>query len=57
MYPVRLDEDFITRNLLYEREKLPFEKQQITYRQLSLFDDCRFQPVQEGEGIGWKSIS
>lgn len=57
MYPVRLEEDFITRNLLYEKERLPFEKQQITYKQLSLFDDCRFQPAQEKEGVIWRSIS
>ncbi len=57
MYPVKIDEDSITRNLLYEKERLPFEREQITYRQLSLFDDCRFGPVQEGVGIGWKSIS
>ncbi len=57
MYPVRLEEDFITRNLLYEKERLPFEKQQITYKQLSLFDDCRFQPAREKEGVVWRSIS
>jgi len=57
MYPVKLEEDYITRNLLYEKERLPFEKHQITYRQLSLFDDCSFGPVQEREGILWKNIS
>ncbi len=57
MYPVKLEEDYIIRNLLYEKERLPFEKNQVSYRQLSLFDDCHFEPVQEKEGILWKSIS
>ncbi|MDO4293035.1 MAG: putative DNA modification/repair radical SAM protein [Eubacteriales bacterium] len=42
MYPVRLEEDFITRQLLDCRERLPFEVDGVTYRQLSLFDDKRF---------------
>ena len=37
MYPLKMEEDFILRNLLNVKEKLPFEAQ--TYRQLSLFDD------------------
>ena len=39
MYKTKLEEDYITRNLLAEREKLPFDKDGITYKQLSLFDD------------------
>ncbi len=42
MYPVRLEEDYITRQLLGVKEKLPFLADQVTYRQLSLFDDRRF---------------
>ena len=37
MYPVKIDEDYILRNLLSVGEKLPFEA--AGYRQLSLFDD------------------
>ena len=37
MYPLKMEEDYILRNLLNVKEKLPFEAQ--TYRQLSLFDD------------------
>lgn len=48
MYPTRIDEDYITRNLLSNKEKLPFSADGITYRQLSLFDDDK-----EAE---WKSI-
>ena len=40
MYPIRIDEDYITRNLLYVKEKLPPElRGDVSYRQLSLFDD------------------
>lgn len=45
MYPVRIDEDYITRNLLHVKEKLPQGIDGMTYRQISLFDDVRF-----GEG-------
>lgn len=43
MYRTRLDEDYITRNLLNTKEKLPDSVFGMTYRQLSLFDDmnCR----------------
>ncbi len=57
MYPTRLEEDYIVRNLLGEKEKLPFEKDQVTYRQLSLFDDLHFERKEESEGALWKSIS
>lgn len=39
MYNTKIEEDYITRNLLAEHERLPFDKDGITYRQLSLFDD------------------
>ena len=57
MYPIRLEEDYITRNLLYEKEKLPFEKNQITYKQLSLFDDLHYGKVCGSEEEPWKRIS
>lgn len=38
MYRTKLDEDYITRNLLAQHEKLPFDKDGITYKQLSLLD-------------------
>ena len=38
MYPVKLEEDYIVRNIL-EPGKTPFSSSEITYRQLSLFDD------------------
>lgn len=42
MYPVRLEEDYITRNLLNTKEKLPEGADGMTYRQMSLFDDVNF---------------
>lgn len=41
MYNTKIEEDYITRNLLAEHEKLPFDKEGITYKQLSLFDDAQ----------------
>lgn len=37
MYPLKMDEDFILRNLLYSSDTVPAET--MTYRQISLFDD------------------
>ncbi len=51
MYPVRIEEDYITRNLLSTKEKLPREIREMGYQQLSLFDDKRF-----GGGIDEKRI-
>lgn len=41
MYNTKIEEDYITRNLLSVHEKLPFDKDGITYKQLSLFDDTQ----------------
>ena len=43
MYPLRIEEESIARNLLDSREKLPQEVRNLGYRQLSLFDDVRFR--------------
>lgn len=42
MYPTKLDEDYICRNLLADRTQLPRELRNSGYRQLSLFDDVSF---------------
>jgi len=48
MYPIKIDENFITRQLLASGERLPFGiEKDITYRQLSLFDDVNFMPNKE----------
>lgn len=51
MYPVRMDQDYIARNLLDAGERLPKEIQNMNYRQLSLFDDVRF-----GGGVNEKDL-
>lgn len=47
MYPLKMEEDYILRNLLDVKERLPMEVR--TYRQLSLFDDVS---MGQQEGIG-----
>ncbi len=42
MYPTKLEPDYILRNLLDPREKLPVDPREISYQQLSLFD-CGLQ--------------
>lgn len=39
MYQLKMEEDYIVRNLTYTKEKLPFSGEGITYRQMTLFDD------------------
>lgn len=51
MYPVKLEQDYIARNLLDTGERLPQEVRGMTYRQLSLFDDVRF-----GGGVNEKNL-
>lgn len=43
MYRTKLEEDYIVRNLTAVKEKLPFDADGMTYRQLSLFDDVNFR--------------
>lgn len=47
MYPTKIEEDYITRNLLQVKERMPFDiSESITYQQLSLFDDQTFMGEQ-----------
>ena len=46
MYKTRIEEDYIMRNLLNTKEKLPDSVTGMTYRQLSLFDDVAFREAQ-----------
>ncbi len=50
MFPTKIEEDYITRNLLDGKEKLPFDRDGMTYRQLSLFDDSMEQNWREAVG-------
>ena len=42
MYPTKIEEDYIARNLLNTKERLPQGLDGMSYRQLSLFDDMTF---------------
>ena len=42
MYKTKIEEDYITRNLLNTKERLPDSVAEMNYQQLSLFDDVNF---------------
>ncbi len=45
MYSIRIEENFITRQLVALKDQMPFGiDKNITYQQLSLFDDVNFRP-------------
>ena len=50
MYPTKLEEDYITRNLLNTKERLPEGADAMGYRQMSLFDDMNYLLSQEEGG-------
>ena len=52
MYRTKLEEDYILRNLLNTKERLPDSVAGMTYRQLSLFDDVNFREGQVKNIIG-----
>lgn len=54
MYPTKMEEDYITRNLISNEKRLPFDRDGVTYKQLSLFDDSMIFD-NNGENR-WKSI-
>jgi putative DNA modification/repair radical SAM protein len=47
MYRTKIEENYITRNLLNIKEKIPIEVTGTNYKQMSLFDDVRFNPQPE----------
>ena len=51
MYPVKMEEDYIVRNLLSQERKISDSSAGITYRHISLFDDWNFSACTEG-GVG-----
>ncbi len=42
MYPVKMEEDYIVRNLTSEKDRVQFGSDGMSYRQLSLFDNGEF---------------
>lgn len=50
MYPTKLDEDYIVRNLTTDKDRIRFGSDGMTYKQMSLFDDGVFTvPVKPQE--------
>lgn len=56
MYSTRIEEDYIARNLLNVKERLPegIAGGGMTYRQLSLFDDVNFAGIMQGKEGLWR---
>lgn len=52
MYRTRIEEDYILRNLLNTKEKLPDSITGMSYKQLTLFDDVNFRESQVQNIIG-----
>lgn len=52
MYPVKIEEDYITKNLLSTKEKLPDHIRNMNYQQISLFDDVKFRTENISMGGG-----
>ncbi|HIW50801.1 MAG TPA: putative DNA modification/repair radical SAM protein [Candidatus Blautia intestinavium] len=50
MYPLKIEEDYIVRNILGRDRKLSGFTEEMTYRQMSLFDDCNFLSENMGGG-------
>lgn len=46
MYPTKIEQDYILRNLLSVGEKVPISVREMSYKQLSLFDDVNFRQEQ-----------
>ena len=42
MYPTKLEEDYIVRNLTTDKDRIRFGSDGMTYKQMSLFDDQLF---------------
>lgn len=51
MYPIRLEEDYIVRNLLDPSVRMPVPASEVTYRQLSLFEDLALAGQKGGMGV------
>jgi predicted DNA-binding helix-hairpin-helix protein len=48
MYPTKLEEDYIVRNLTTDKDRIKFGSDGMTYKQMSLFDNGSFymEPTQ-----------
>ena len=51
MYPTKLEEDYIVRNLTTDKDRIKFGSDGMTYKQMSLFDDTMFGNMVRQEDI------
>lgn len=51
MYPTKLEQDYIVRNLVDVKSRYPDLDAQMNYRQLSLFDDVHFYGDEFPRGV------
>ena len=51
MYPTKLEENYIVRNLTNEKDRVQFGSDGMTYQQMSLFDDGRYSLPTEPDTV------
>ena len=56
MYPTKLEEDYIVRNLTSEKDRVQFGGDGMTYRQMSLFDDGQYN-IQPEAGDAYRVVT
>ena len=56
MYPTKLEEDYIVRNLTSEKDRVQFGADGMTYRQMSLFDDGQYN-IQPEAGDAYRVVT
>lgn len=56
MYPTKLEEDYIVRNLTSEKDRVQFGGDGMTYRQMSLFDDGHWSLQPEPDTV-YRAVS
>lgn len=56
MYPTKLEENYIVRNLTNEKDRVQFGSDGMTYQQMSLFDDGRYSLPTEPDTV-YRAVS
>ena len=56
MYPTKLEENYIVRNLTSGQDRVQFGNDGMTYQQMSLFDDGHYSLQPEPDGV-WRAIT
>lgn len=52
MYPTKLEEDYIVRNLTCDKDRIHFGNDGMTYQQMNLFDDAHFAKQPNRKDLG-----